>query len=1239
MSENVTRSGLPVIAIGASAGGLEACRALLKDMPGDLQAAFILILHLDPTHDSLMVSLLARHTRLKVVQASDGMALQPGCLYVIPPGSFLTIAQRTLRLSRPEGGKAVRLPFDVLLRSLAMDAPEGSACIVLSGTGTDGSLGLAQIHAAGGLVIAQDPEEAGHPGMPESAIATGLVAKVLPTSQMFSALKAHFGMAAARAEPAGDPPVPRKDIATDADDPGTASLDDLLSFVAAHAAQDISLYKRGTLERRITRRMSLVGLGPGEFERYLDILQSDTEERSQLLADLLINVTSFFRDQAVFDSLSDSAIPGLVQELSGDRPLRVWVAGCSTGEEAYSLAIICIEAMEAAGSKARLQVFASDVDADAIATARAGFYSKDIEAVVSRERLARFFVPEDGGWRVKSDIRDIIVFAVSDLLSDPPFSRIDLVSCRNVLIYLGPEAQRRLVARCCFALRPGGLLLLGTAEMPGPSDGCFAVEDKATRLWRRVGQSRAADLQFAIGKREEAAPSTSLGPVRQSALADLCRRIVLENYAPAAALLNSRLECLYLLGPTEKYLMFTQGHPEPGILGMLPKVLHARFRAAAEACTPANPRVTVSGGRILGSSGFDIELHAVATGTQPLLLACFVDSPRASKGAADQSDRENRRNEDLEADLEATRGDLSDALRDLEQEVEAHSADAAEALSVNEEFQSTNEELLASKEELQSLNEELTALNSQLQETLERHRTTANDLQNVLYSTDVATLFLDLDLNIRFFTPAARGIFHVIPTDVGRPLSDLASVSRDDNLIADAHDVLASSDPKEREVAGGEGKWFQRRVQPYRAEGGRVEGVVVTYVDITERRRSRAALEAAMNEADRATRAKSRFLAAASHDLRQPLQSIALLQTLIARQKQSTEGIRLAALLDQSLNSMSEMLDSMLDVNRIESGIVRPDMRPVPIAPLMQRLVDEFGTQCAQKNLKLRYVSCKAWVRTDLQLLAQILRNLLSNALKYTPKGGILLGCRRRGAFLTILVCDTGIGVSEAESRAIFDAYRQGENATALAGPGLGLGLSIVQRLAELMKHPVAVHSTPGAGSSFTITLPVVDATAEVQRPAQAATELHPATRQTGTILLVEDEERLRDLLAEVLVKDGHTVIAKADARSALAWASSDAPRPDLLLTDFDLHGGISGLTLAQDLPDILGGEVVPTIILTGDITAETMKSIAASEHQQIAKPVMTEVLLAQISDLLAKARAARARTSRSSGPPPRPCM
>lgn len=1203
---------LPVIAIGASAGGLEASRTLLKALRPDLPAALILVLHLDPSHDSMIVGLLEPDTGLTVVEARDGMPLRKGRVHVIPPGVFLAVTAGILQLTSPARGKSVRMPFDALLRSLADETGTPTTCIILSGNGTDGSLGIEALTEAGGLVIAQEPYEAGYPGMPEAAIATGRVDYVLKTSEMPAVIDVILAGAAGDLVPlpAGISTV-AKAGAPDSD------YSAIIELVAKHTKQDISLYKPGTLTRRIERRMALADCNHDGADRYLAILQGDADELARLSADLLIHVTSFFRDPVVFNHLRDSAIPELLNALPSEGPLRLWVAGCSTGEEAYSLAITCLEAMTETGVTAGLQIFATDVDPEAIATAREGFYPGEIAASVSAARLARFFLADGSGWRVTPALRETLVFAEADLLSDPPFSRLDLVSCRNVLIYLGPEAQQRVIGLCSFALRPDGLLLLGAAETPGPEDGRFVLSHKEARLWRRIGRTQTGDLYSATSLRAMHVPAMR----RRTDLADLCRKILLESYAPAAVLMNRGLECLYFLGPTERYLNVPQGHPDNTLPALLPRFLRVRLREAAAFCDAGTPLVSVPGGRLAEGGGYSIALHALPAGSEQLLLACFIDDARplplpVSPGAPEH---DSARIPALQSELAALRNDLLQAQRDLEKAVETHEADTAEALSANEEFQATNEELLASREELQSLNEELTALNGQLQETLERHRTTADDLQNVLYSTDIATLFLDPDLNIRFFTPAARAVFRVIATDVGRPLADLAALSQDAELIPDAQAVLEARAPVEREIAGAGDVWFLRRIQPYRTSDGRIDGVVITFTDVSERKRTNAALVDAMREADRATRAKSRFLAAASHDLRQPLQSLALLHGLMARHKQPDEAARLATLLDRTLASMTEMLDSLLDVNRIESGIIRPVLRAVPVAALLKRMTEEFGPLCEQKGLRLHMVHTSAWTRTDPQLLEQMLRNLLSNALKYTLRGGILIGCRPRGGDLQLVVFDSGIGVAESERDAVFDPYYQSGRSTLQAGHGLGLGLSIVRRLGTLLGHGVSLRSVAGKGSVFAITLPRAEDVHNVALPEPESTGLTPS-RKAGTILLVEDDEPLRALLCELLEAEGHTVIALQDAQLALLWESEGNGSPDLLLTDMDLRGGMNGLLLATELCRQTGREI-PTIILTGDITVATMRSIATTPFHHVSKPAAPQALLRSVSNILRTTR------------------
>ena len=1185
-------SHFPIVAVGASAGGLEACRKFLAATPADAKLAFVLVLHLDPNHASMVADLLGADTHLEVLEATEGQAVRPGRLSVIPPGAYLEVTDGVLRLSPRH---ATRAPFDFLLASLAADAGPRAVCVVLSGTGADGSAGLRAINAAGGLVIAQDPTEAAWSGMPESAIATGLVDHVLPAAEITKVIAAHVARLGARGVNGDD-----------------AAFDEILSLVRQKASQDIALYKTGTIERRIDRRMALAGL---PADAYLDRLKSDPAELDRLVADLLIHVTSFFRDPKVFEHLAEAVIPELLESLTDDRPLRIWVAGCSTGEEAYSLAILCREVIKATGSSARLQILASDVDPDAIATAREGFYPNTLSSAVSPERLAHHFIRESGGWRVNPSLRDCVVFTVQDLLADPPFSRIDLVSCRNVLIYLGPEAQRRVIGACGFALRPGGLLLLGAAETPGPADGRFEVVDKAARLWRRVGRIRAADLHLPLTARVVPPPEAPAN--RRTALAETCRRLVLETHAPAAVLLNARLECLYLLGPTERYLRVPPGHPTTDFVAMAPPGLRVRLRKAAAGCTAENPVAIVPGGRTADGTAFTIELRAVKVGVEAMLLACFLDAPAAvaAQAAADSPEHEAG-SASLEAELEALRSELRDAQRDLETAAEEHAAAAAEALSVNEEYQSTNEELLASKEELQSLNEELTALNGQLQETLERHRTTAADLQNVLYSTDVATLFLDKDLCIRFFTPAARALFRVIATDIGRPLSDLAALFHDNALESDARAVITGSESiMGREVETEAGTWHMRCIQPYRTEEGRIEGVVITFSDVTERHRSATALKQARRVAEQADAAKSRFLAAASHDLRQPLQSLTLIHGLMRRP--GADATRLGALLDRTLASMTDMLETLLDVNRIEVGDVRPDVGSVPVGPLLSRLAEELGPLAEERGLELRVRACPHSVRSDPRLLEQMLRNLLSNALKYTARGGVLLGWRRRGGWLRIEVWDTGPGIAANEVEEIFEPYRKAAHNARARERGLGLGLAIVRRLGELLDHGVAVRSRPGRGSVFSVAAAMAPA---LPAPARPALPQPPRDRPLGRVLVVEDEPDLGELLATMLRAEGHTVDLAQTPAEARRFAADPATRPDVLLSDYDLRDEVDGLRLAAELAAARGAPL-PAVILTGDITTAALRQIAASPCVRLAKPATSAALTAAIALLLRTAR------------------
>jgi two-component system CheB/CheR fusion protein len=835
------------------------------------------------------------------------------------------------------------------------------------------------------------------------------------------------------------------------------------------------------------------------------------------------------------------------------------------------------------------------------------------------------------------------------------------------MIYLRPEAQAKIIAVFNFALRPGGFLLLGAAETVAAPDRLFEQISKPARLYRKLRQAGPEPLP--VGPRGADSlrllPRPATPKPRPADIGEICRKLVLERYAPAALLVNARLEWLYAFGPTDAFLRVPSGPATHDLLAQLPASLRGRVRdaiAQAAAAPAASPVIRIEGGRITRDGNtrlFSIEIQPVP-GDGDKFLVCFLNQPEPQPGLAavplSAAADGGARIAALEAELSITRAELQHAVHGLESAAEEHNAINEEALSVNEEYQSTNEELLTSKEELQSLNEELTALNSQLQETLERSRTTTMDLRNVLYSTDVPTLFLDEKLSIRFFTPSAALLFPIIAGDVGRQLADFRSRADDPALLSDAARVLATGGPWECEIATVADTWYLRRILPYRTFDGAIAGVVITFNDITQRKAAAAAVETAHQDSERANLAKSRFLAAASHDLRQPLQSMALIAGMLAKSATDTTSQKLVGRLDHMVQSINTMLNAMLDINQIEAGIVQPAIASVQAADLLTRLKEKFADQAAAQNTDLRVVPCSLHIATDPALLEQMLSNLLGNALKYTKSGRVLIGCRRQGESLRFEVWDSGIGIAADQLKAIFDEYHQIGNTARERSRGLGLGLSIVQRLGLLLRHKITVRSKPGRGSVFAVEIP--------RAPAPAAASPSPGPRPIvvppgSTILLIEDDADISQLLETFLGQEGFRVAVAPDAASARALVAGGAiigavpgfaaqpqmpllpagsalrPQgaedvlstaggtiieagliPDLILADYNLPGDEDGLHVAQALRASLGA-AVPIIIVTGDISTATLRLIAAQNCMQMNKPMKLANLLEAISTLL----------------------
>lgn len=805
--------------------------------------AFIVVLHLAPAEESHVAGILQRATRMEVTQVTGSERVAPNHVYVIAPATSLSIRDGVLAAGAPEEPHYRARPIDAFFSALAADQKESAVGVVLSGTGNDGSAGLAAIRSAGGLRLVQDPETAEYDGMPRSAVATGAADTVVAPEEMGEILQRYA--AAPRVRPTARKPEPQ---ATAASGEGLPAI---LELLGKRYRVDFRDYKTGTLRRRTERRIELKRLSG--WQGYLDYLRAHPEEVDELYRDVLIGVTSFFRDAEEWQLLERQILPALVETRGDATAVRVWSAGCATGEEAYGLAMVFLEQLETAATRLKLKVFASDASDAALAIARRGLYPVTIEEQVSAERLQRFFRRSGEGFEVERVLRDAVTFAAHDLLSDPPFARLDLVSCRNVLIYLEPAAQEGMLERFHFSLRPQGTLWLGASETIGRRADLFEEVSGKHRIYRSIGLTRihryhrtrrAAEVAPVHALREARAPTDTPKPPR------LLEKLVLRRYTSPCVVIDQGLEILYFFGPTDEYLTQPQGEARLDLLSWVRPELYAKLRTGlAEAVEQKRP-VTITGLRMERDTAavrveIVIEPITAVSRAGGLFLVAFRELPTspASLAAPEGGEEVGSFAGQLQQELQDTREELRIAVDQLRTATEEHSASYEEILSLNEEFQSSNEELEASKEELQSLNEELTTINRQLEERNEELRSLTSDLNNLLVSANVPTIFLDRELRIRRFTPACTTVMRIVPADIGRALPDLKMQVRDDQMLSDAGRVLAEPVPIEAEVSTDDGRWFLRRVLPYRTDEEDVDGVCLTFHEITAQKQAAAASE------------------------------------------------------------------------------------------------------------------------------------------------------------------------------------------------------------------------------------------------------------------------------------------------------------------------------------------------------------------------------------------------------------
>jgi len=820
----------PIVAIGASAGGLEALEQFFMQVPATCGVAFVVIQHLDPHHQGMLPELLQRITPLTVLQAGDRMRVKPGWVYVIPPNKDLSILHGKLHLLEPLAPRGLRLPIDSFFRALADDQHERAIGVILSGMGSDGSLGLRAIKENAGLAVVQTPESAQFDSMPRSAIDAGLADIMASPQELWEKILAYL-----KHSPRG---LHAPEMVLESK--SQSALEQIVILLRERTGNDFLLYKKNTIYRRIERRMSLHQIDA--IAQYVRYLRENPQELDLLFKELLIGVTSFFRDAAVWQALKEHAIPALLAEYPAGKALRAWVPACSTGEEAYSLAMVFKEAVAESpcSQPFKLQIFATDLDQDAIDKSRQGYYPANIASDVSAERLSRFFCREGEGYRITKDIREMVIFAPHNVIMDPPFTKLDLLCCRNLLIYLGPELQKKLIRLFHYTLANHGILLLGNAETIGSFSHLFTVIDNKSRLYRRTGTTFPLNVDFPTKYFPiNAMTDETLKTPPLANLQTLADQLLLQHFAPAAVLVNADGDILYISGRTGKYLEPAAGKANWNIHAMAREGLRHELIGALKKAHNQTDAVHIPGltvGTNGGSQTINLTVQAISKpeALSGMSIVVFSDIPTPAKAEPASGKSSNVAQKLLQSQLQQAREDLQNLREEMQTSQEELKSANEELQSTNEELQSSNEELTTSKEEMQSLNEELQTVNAELQVKVEDLSRASNDMNNLLNSMEIATVFLDNALNVRRFTSHISHLFKLIAADVGRPLSDIVTDLEYPDLQQDAQDVLNTLKFVEKHVTARDDRWFKVRIMPYRTHDNLIDGVVITFIDISE---------------------------------------------------------------------------------------------------------------------------------------------------------------------------------------------------------------------------------------------------------------------------------------------------------------------------------------------------------------------------------------------------------------------
>ncbi len=1318
-----------VVGIGASAGGLEALERFFDNVPKDSGMAFVVIQHLSPDFKSLMDEILARRTTLPIRLVEDSMLVEPNHVYLIPPKKEMIISGGRLLLSERDREQELTLPIDVFFRSLAQDCGPRAIAVVMSGGGSDGSRGIRAVHEAGGLVVVQDVESAQFDGMPKTAQDAGVADYVLPPQDMPAALLEHANRAETRAAQHEDHDGPAEPV---------LGMNAVYQMLEAEFGIDFTHYKPSTITRRIERRLQLSHVD--DIEQYAKRLHGAREELDVLYRDLLIGVTRFFRNEEAFELLEHEVLPEMLKDGPREVPFRVWVAGCATGEEVYSLAILLNELL--ADSGRTFKIFATDVHRGSLEHATRGVYDDDAVANVSPERLARYFLPRGKSYQVVPELRQAVVFAHHNVVKDAPFTRVDLVSCRNMLIYLQPSAQEKVLSRFHFALNRGGIMLLGPSESLGHLDHDFETIHKHWRIYRKYSDSRmAVDFRGAHPPKSVAPNSTSrLGIVSSTTLGGhgAARHSVtqllgtydslLDEMMPPSLLVDDRGELIHTFGGANKLLSLRDGRQGLDVFEMVGSELKMVLMSGLARAVNEPSAIVFNGVRV-GDESYKVTIRRVQNkrGASPHVLVSFHASGEAEARAPvpeveiDMRQVPHEQLGTLEAELSRTKENLQAAMEELESSNEELQAANEELLASNEELQSTNEEL-------QSVNEELYSVNAEYQRKIGDLTELANDMDNLLSSTDIGTIFLDRELRIRKFTPQIADSFNLLPGDIGRPIETFTYAVDHPELNEDLKRVLASGERVERELRDRHNRSFFLRILPYRAKGA-VAGVVLTLIDVSGLKAAEDALfheryllnsllfgirdaiyfkdargrfiranarmaerlglhdpreaagktgfelpghaaalavhqqdelvlrsgvaqhehleqrttadgrvewdmvsrlpltdpesrivgiigiyrdvteqKQAEDKLNDSVRRRDEFLAMLSHELRNPLSAVVSATALLKQDADCSERVpRLIAILERQSQQMARLLDDLLDASRVTQDKIVLRRTVIDLRTVLRDAGEAVRSALEQHGVAFdaELDSEPLWVNGDPARLQQIHVNLLSNAAKYTPRGGhVHLQAKREGKEAVIRVRDDGMGIAPQMLESAFDLFVQSRRTLDRAEGGLGVGLTLVRGLVAKHGGTVSARSDgEGKGSEFVVRLPLSEEPVLPLIQPVRASVLAPGCR----IVVIEDNADSREVLCDLLVQAGFECQSADNALAGITLIERFAPRAALI--DIGLPG-IDGLELARRLRSNARHPNLYLVALTGyGQRADREMALKAGFDEHIVKPMGLDVL------------------------------